>query len=356
MAKALTGLEYLAAPENFRIAPVVAIFGDEAFLVREVSRKIRCLILPEKDAEFSFSSYDCSRQARTASSGSPLTWTRIQKELETLAMFGGNTRIVQLESADTFLTEYRSQMEKYIKTPSENGVLILLLNALAANTNFYKLVAQSGLLVDCRPVPAESVPNWLIHWGKKKHKISLDLQAAELLADRVGSDLGFLDQELSRLALLVTDKQRITADFIDKNVGNWRARKVWDLVDAAFFGSPDKALLLLDQLLASGETAVGILAQMAATIRKFASATRIFLDAEKNGQRIPLSIILGKAGFQNWLIPKAEIQMKKLGRVRGEKLLKRLIDADLALKGDSQASPRLILERFIVYLAHPLCR
>lgn len=356
MSKAVAGLDFFTIPENFNIAPIVVIFGDEPFLVRETSLKIRRLVLPNEDAEFSFNSYDCSRQARAASSGS-LSWTQVQKELETMSLFGGGKRVIQLESADTFLSENRAKMEKYAQAPSENSILILILTSFPSTTNFYKLIEKCGLIIDCRSVTEDLIVRWLTKRAQDQHKTDLELSAASLLVERIGTDLGSIDQELARLALLVSEPRRmINVDLVEKNVGNWRTRKVWDMVDAIFFGTPERALLLLDQLLASAETPVGLLAQTALTVRRFAAATRIFLDSEKAGKRLPLNIVLINAGFPKWAAAKSQIQMKKLGRIRGQKLLQLLIDTDLALKGDSQASPRLILEKFIVYISHPLCR
>lgn len=358
MAKSLTALQFLDKTGRTTIKPVIVLFGEDLFLVQEVLKILKSQILSDEDAEFSFTRFDGSTvKADTDSKNKNRDlWIAVRQELSTMSMFGGDRRLVQVNQADSFISSFRPELEDYIQKPSLSGVLILQPKSFPGNTRFYKLVDANGLIVDCRPVPADQITTWLIGWAEKKHRIRLVRPAAGMLIEKIGDDLGLLDQQLARLALIIPDGAALTPEIISNNVGNWRTQKVWDMLDAALNGKTDDALRLLNQLFASKEDPVGILAQISPTLRKLAAATRIFLDSEKQRRPPRIPVVLERAGFSSWLISRTEPQMKALGRVRGERLYQLLNKVDRDLKGESSASNKFILERFIVEISHPKLR
>ena len=66
-----------------------------------------------------------------------------------------------------------------------------------------------GKIEDCNP--PKDVVRWAIEHGKSAHGITLNPDAAQLLAELVGNDLGRLDTELAKLALQ-TDDGKVDAD------------------------------------------------------------------------------------------------------------------------------------------------
>jgi DNA polymerase III subunit delta len=139
-------------------------------------------------------------------------------------------------------------------------------------------------------------------------------------------------------------------------IGGWRAKTVWQLAEAAADGDAAEALRQLDRLLGAGEHPIGLLAQIAWSLRRFASATRIFEDAERRGEPISLRQALEQAGFRKWppkALEDAERQLRQLGRQRAGAMYQWLLDADLSLKGSHSASDRgrFVLERLILRMA-----
>ena len=136
-------------------------------------------------------------------------------------------------------------------------------------------------------------------------------------------------------------------------VGTWRSRTAWDMLDAALAGNVREALGQLDRLLLAGEVPISILGQIAASLRRFAAATRLILQAEAAGRRVDLRGALLQAGIKQFVLDKASRQLKQLGRDRGEELYRWLLDTDLALKGASPLPPRLVLENLLIRIAAP---
>jgi DNA polymerase-3 subunit delta len=165
-----------------------------------------------------------------------------------------------------------------------------------------------------------------------------------------------LDQELAKLASAAGPGGKVTAQTVRQFVGSWRAKTTWEMLDAALDGDVPGALVQLDRLLLSGENPVALLGQISYSLRQFAAATQLVVQAEAAGRRISPREALVQAGTKAFVLNRAEPQLRRLGRQRGDQLYQRLLETDLALKGDSAAPPRYILERLLVRLAAPAAR
>ncbi len=343
MPDSLHALDYLDRPQKHPPAPVCVVFGDEPFLKREVLLALRRAVLGDEEGAFSL----------TTLTGRDAQPRDVFDALATVALFGPGQRLVLIEEADDFVSRYRGELEDYIAKPKKSGVLVLDVKTWASNTRLYKAVDERGLQIQCKlPTPAR-LTKWLVQRAKKQHGAALDPAAAERLTEMVEPDLGLLDQELARLALLVRGEEPITPELVEQHVGSWRTKTTWDLIDSAAGGDARGALVQLDRLLAAGENPIALLGQISSTLRRFAAAARLVQQAERSGRRPALRPILEQAGFKKFVLDKAERQLRQLGRERAKHLYHWLLEADLALKGASSAPDRarLVLEQLIVRLS-----
>jgi DNA polymerase-3 subunit delta len=338
--------EFLWDPSQFSAKAICVVYGNDPFLKFHAVRILRNQVLSDEDAEFSLTRFE----------GDSVKLIDVLKEVNTLVMFGGGRRLVLVEDADPFVTKYRAELENYTEKPSEQAVLLLLLQSFPSNTRLFKSVAEKGLVIDASPLPEKEIPKWIVRWSKHQHKTPCDLDAADMILQRIGAEHGLIDQELAKLALMVAPKEKITTALVEKAVGSWRLQSTFEMLDLALAGQTAAAIRQLDQLLLSGENAIGILAQIAPTLRKFAAATQLILDAEKYGKKIAPVAALEQAGINRYHVAKSEKQLKMLGRFRGAKLLNWLLQADLDLKGASRNDPRIILETLIIHIADPRLR
>lgn len=341
--KSFHALDYLSQADKYPPRPVMAVYGDDSFLRRQSLLKIREAVLGHDEGDFSFSTFD----------GDVIELRDVLDELATVAMFGGVKRLIVIEDADSFVSRYRSQLEDYVSRPSRTGILALELASLPSNTRLYKQVSAEGLAIDCSAPTESRLSKWLIDWAKRQHKVQLNSAAADVLVDLTGPELGLLDQEIAKLAISLGEEKQITPELVARYVGGWRAKTVWEMLDAALDGKLPEAMQQLDRLLASGEQPIGILGQISASLRRFAAATRLILQAETFSRRVTLSNALEQAGVKPFVLQKAERQLRRLGRRRGAQIYQWLLDTDLALKGNSSMPPRLILEQLILKISVP---
>lgn len=313
--------------------PIYVLTGEEDFLRRAVRESLERQLLGDADREFAVSVY----------AGDTAQFSTIKGELDTLP-FLSPRRIVVIELADPFVSEFRPQLERLVEKPSK-GVLILEVKSWPSNTRLYKMV-PSEATIQCKAPPMQRLPAWCVHRAAV-HGKKLTQKGAEMLVELIGASLGILDQELSKLAAYVGDRAAINDEDVDHLVGRSRAAETFKIFDAIGAGRATEALTILDRLLKQGEEPMLILGALSWQLRKIAQAGRL----AKQG--VPLSQALLEAGFREFALRSCEQFVRHLGWRRLERLFDWLLDADLGIKGNTPVSERLQLERLVVRLAQP---
>ncbi|HEX3602228.1 MAG TPA: DNA polymerase III subunit delta [Lacipirellulaceae bacterium] len=341
-AGVVSALDYLANPEKHPLAGVCAVYGDDAFLKSEVLGALRGHILKGEESDFGLSTF----------TGREVRLRDVHDALATVSLFGTGQRLVIIEEADPFVSEFRSELEDYVAKPAR-GVLVLDVKTWPSNTRLAKAVAAKGLTIQCDAPNARQMKSWLTQRARGVHDVRLDAAAADLLQELVPPELGILVQEVAKLALLVDEKRVIDVELVRKNVGGWRTRATWDMVDAAADGRAADALAQLDRLLTSGEKPHGLLPQMASTLRRFATAVDLIDAAATDRRRLPTRDALAQAGVLPFKLADAERQLRQIGRRRASQLTQWLLAADLAIKSHNSSDDRarVELERLIVQLS-----
>jgi DNA polymerase III subunit delta len=339
---AVNALDYLANPSKYPVSGVCAVHGDETFLQSEVVAAIRREVLGGDDGGFSLSSFN----------GRDVQLRDVLDALATASLFGGGRRLVVVEDADGFVSEHRGELEDYVARPVRDAVLVLEVKTWPSNTRLAKAVAAEGLAIECTPPKERQLKTWLIQRAKAVHQARLDAAAADALCELIPPELGILVQEVAKLALLVGDGRVIDVELVRQNVGGWRARTTWEMIDAVADGRAADALAQLSRLIAAGEKPHGVLPQMASSLRRFATAAQLIEVAEGEKRRLPLRDALSQAGVLPFKLNDAERQLRQIGRPRAKQLTRWLLAADLAVKGHNSSDDRarIELERLIVRL------
>jgi DNA polymerase-3 subunit delta len=358
MSNTIPALDLLANPAAAKPRPIIVLFGDEPFLKQLVRKALLQTILGE-DADAPYSSFDCEERMPE--------WRDVMDELSSNSLFGGGgPKLVVLRNADAFVSAHRSRLEDHVAAPRGHGVLLMEVDEWPANTRLYKAVDATGLPIDCRPpqrqqgkskvLDENAVVGWIMQWADARHGFRIGRDGAQLLLDLSGPIFALLDQNLAKLALFAGSDKKIGAMTVQEVVGGWRAKSTWDMVDAAANGEAGEALVILDKLLQSGEHPLALFGSIAWSLRRYAAATRIFQQAERRGDRMPLREALTQAGFRDWpqgTLKLAEQRLMQLGRNRAARLYRWLLEADLAMKGSHshESRARFVLEQLILRMS-----
>jgi len=320
-------------PDAKKLASIYVLHGDEDFLKRQVLAVLRKVVFGSEENEFGFSTQ----------SGDQAEFAAVCSELETIP-FLSPRRLVAIEGADPFVTQYRSALEKYVSKPAESGILVLVVKSWPSNTKLAKMVPSAGSIACNAPKPYQLI-DWCVKWSASQYGKPIAQSAARLLVDLVGTEMGILDQELAKLAIYVGTKAKIEAEDVDCLVGSCREQDTWKIFEAIGNGRTKEALIIVDRLLEQGQDPLAVLAPLSWQLRGLAKAGRL------NQQGVPLARAIERAGFWPSKRPEVELQMRHLGRRRLSRLYDWLLEANSGLKGGSQLPGRTILERLVLQLA-----
>ena len=210
--------------------PVYALVGEDSFL--QLQRLGTILKQLPADAQ------------RVDVDGERADLADVLDELRSFAMFGG-AKLVVVRDADAFITRFREQLEDYVASPSDSGTLVLRLNSLPSNQRIYKAIAKTGVIEDCNP--PKDVGKWIADHGRAAHGVTLNVDAARLLAELVGNDLGRLDGELAKLALH-TDDGKVSPELVSSSVAFQREQEMYDMTNELAAGNAVGALRRWRQL------------------------------------------------------------------------------------------------------------
>ncbi len=313
------------------IPPVVVLAGNQAHFQHAVIVRLRESVIGDDDA------------GQTRFAGKEIDFKTVIDELRTVSMWG-DRRMVIVDDADDFVSDHRSALEKYVEAPAKKSVLVLQVKSWPKTTRLAKQLAQSGLDIECSELKGAALSKWLVDTAKEAHHVTLQRDAAALLIELIGEELGMLAQELDKLATFVGPKQTITAEAVRGLVGGWRTETTWAMTDGVRDGHLAEALHALDQLLDAGEAPLKLLGGIGFVFRKLAYATEL-------SRSQPLPQALKDAGVFPRDVTAAEQYLRRMGRAKAERLLHMLVSIDSGLKGSNPLPDRVQMEHLLFRLS-----
>jgi DNA polymerase-3 subunit delta len=259
-------------------------------------------------------------------------------------LFGG-PKLVVVRAADDFVSKFREQLEDYLDAPGDAGTLVLRVASMPKNTRLYKAIDKRGGIVACDPPKQNELPAWIVARGKGVHQAKVNDDAARVLADLIGPDLGRLDNELAKLSLQV-EGGVIRADDISASVAFQREQAMWDLTDALTIGRSDEAVRRWRHLVVTDPSS------------EFRAVTWLGLWLEKAGRalamkRMRMNPFAIAKELKIWPANNAEkllATVERLGERRIADAVERLIDVDRKNKS-GLGDPVANVEQFLMTMA-----
>jgi DNA polymerase-3 subunit delta len=264
-------------------------------------------------------------------------------EVRTVSMWSSR-RFVIVDEADEFVTKHRGGLEKYVEKLAKKSVLVLDVKTWPKTTRLAKLVAAHGLGIECTELKGIQLFKWIQDVSQDSYHKNLSRDAASLLIELVGDDLGMLDQELAKLATFVGAAGHIESKDVQLLVGGWRTETTWAMIDAVRDGDLGFALTALDQLLTAGEAGPKLLGGISFVFKKFSQATDL-------SPGLSLDQALRQAGVFPQAVASSASYLRRIGRQRAEQILNRLLETEAGLKGGSKLPERIQLEQLLIHLA-----
>lgn len=124
------------------------------------------------------------------------------------------------------------------------GATLVLRSRTWRSGKLDKLIEKVGVIVECKPPTTAKAAEWAMARAAKRHTATLERDAAELLVDRVGAELGKIESELGKLAAAAPDPKSpvITRALVADLVGSSREEDPWIIQSRFLAPTPTPAI------------------------------------------------------------------------------------------------------------------
>jgi DNA polymerase-3 subunit delta len=132
----------------------------------------------------------------------------------------------------------------YCQKPLDSTVLVILLHGASVDKrkSLYKTVLKQGVIVESLPLKDYETQQWIVSFYGERG-LQIDPEAAQLLVESAGTDLGKIAVETDKLLKnLPEGVKAVRAEDIEKNVGISRQYSIFELTKALSFRDAARAV------------------------------------------------------------------------------------------------------------------
>jgi len=220
------------------LKPVYALAGESSYL--QLEKLAELLRMAPVDAQ------------RLDVEGETAELADVLDELRSFAMFGGG-KVVVMRDAEEFISRFREQFEEYLANPSTSATLILRCGKkIPSNQRVHKLLQKCGEIIECEA--PKDFARWIVARAKEPHGLTISFDVAQLLFEFLGKDMGRIDNELAKLALM-NKGGKLTIEDVHGSVAFQSLRPMWDLTNALSAADQAEAIRRWRQLLQMDKSA-----------------------------------------------------------------------------------------------------
>jgi DNA polymerase-3 subunit delta len=252
-------------------------------------------------------------------------------------------RVVVVRDAGRLLTADVPRLIAVVENPLPSTVLILVGGGGTIPASLVKAVKAAGTIVDVTVKAAGDRKAWLQE-HLREAPVKLEPQAAQLLGQHVGEDLGRVEGLLSALSSAYGEGARISVEDLEPYLGEAGSVARYELTDAIDKGDAGRALSVLHRMLdAGGLVAVQVLATLHSHYANMLALDGSLISGEREAAEI--------LGMSPYPAKKALDQSRRLGSARIAAAIGLLADADLDVKGGTGLPPELVVEILVARLS-----
>ncbi len=199
------------------------------------------------------------------------------------------------------------------------------------NSSWFKRVQQAGEIVELKPVYLNHLPDWIMQRARQK-SLHIDAQSAAFLAERTEGNLLAADQELEKLSIRFADASELTFETIEQSVAQSSRYNNFVLVDACLAGNTQRAMKVLNSLVAEGYVTTQLLWALQSTLEQLVRLKQAQVSA-RLGAQLWQSLRIWSSKQRLYLAALARMELDQI-----ERLLQSCATLDRIGKGQQDAS------------------
>jgi len=243
------------------LSPCYLVAGDEILLVQEAMDEIRSAARR--------SGFD-SRDSHVQTQG--FDWQELAGAGSNLSLFA-ERRIIELQLPTGKPGRDGGAAIAELAAQAGDDLLFLIsapkLDKRTTTTKWVKAIEARGAFVQIWPVGIRDLPTWITA-RMEKAGLRPGRDAARMIADRVEGNLLAAQQEIEKLRLILGEGD-VGVDEVNSAVVDSSRYDVYQLVDAALAGNPQRALKILGGVRAEGIDAVVVIWALTRELRVLAN-------------------------------------------------------------------------------------
>ena len=318
-----------------KIAPVYFLAGEEPFLLEDSLKRIEKVINTDDLNREVFQATECSGND-------------ILNSVETLP-FLTDKRIVILKMANKLKNDDFKIITKIIENPVDTSCFIIIFpekikNSTSKRKDLIALCEKSDICycVDCKKLYEKDVKNFIQEEFNIRGK-NIEPDVVQQIINDTGLDLQNVSNEIEKISLyLGKDKKNITVEDFVKISGFTKEINIFMLTNSIEEKNLKYSLFIVEQMLKTGESAIGLLSTISGAIRKMLMAKSLMEEKNYTSQDA-LNYVRVYSYFQY----KYAANLSKYSLVHLKKCLKEILKTDIALKtgktDDKSAIENLVL-------------
>jgi DNA polymerase-3 subunit delta len=200
--------------------PIYFLMGEETYFIDKISDYIADNVLTEAEKGFN----------QTVLYGKDLEPSTIIGNARRFPMMANHQVIIVREAQNIKKIE---DLEPYVKNPLNSTILVInyKYKTLDKRKTFPKLIDQKGVLFESKKIYDNQLPAWITTYLKNQ-RYTISPQAAAMIAEYLGTDLGKVVNELDKLIISLPAGTQINPDHIEKNIGISKEFNVFELQNA----------------------------------------------------------------------------------------------------------------------------
>ena len=225
-----------------QIKPIYFLMGEEPYYIDRITDFISNNILSEEERGFN----------QMTIYGRDSSVEDIVSHAKRFPMMAERQVVIVKEAQD--LVRTIEKFTDYAENPQPTTVLVICYKykKLDRRKKLYKLIAKNGVMFESKKLYENQVQDWIMKTLKSRN-YAISIKSAQMLVEFLGTDLGKIDNELTKLQLILPEGTTITPEIIEENIGiskdynNFELRKAVGLKDtvkahriANYFGQNPK--------------------------------------------------------------------------------------------------------------------
>lgn len=216
-----------------KYAPVYYLMGEEEYYIDKLSEFIADSALKEEEKDFNL----------TICYGSDVSVDDIITAAKRYPMMA-ERQVVWVREAQQL--QDIDNLASYLEHPQPSTVLILChkRGVLDKRKKLAGEIQKVGVLFESKKLKENQLPGFVTSYMKRK-ELLMDQNAVMMMCEHVGDDLSRMTGELDKLILALPEgEKRVTADFVERNVGISKDYNNFELLSALI----DKDVLKVNRI------------------------------------------------------------------------------------------------------------